>query len=89
MQAVLAFGIALPSAPAGLRVFEGTIVAALAVLQVENEIALSFAIVMHIVQLLTIGLLGIISLLMQGSSLRDLLDRVIERLRVKRSANEE
>lgn len=89
MQAVLAFGIALPSAPAGLGVFEGTIVAALAVLQVENEIALSFAIVMHIVQLLTIGLLGIISLLMQGNSLRDLLDRVVERLRVKRSANEE
>ncbi|NMB61041.1 MAG: flippase-like domain-containing protein [Chloroflexi bacterium] len=85
IQSILAFGIALPSAPAGLGVFEGTLVAALAVFHIENEVALSYAIVMHVVQLLTIGVLGLVSLTIQGNSLRALVVKVLDRLRVRRS----
>ncbi len=87
VQSVLAFGIALPSAPAGLGVYEGTLVAALTVFSVEKETALSFAVIMHAVQLVTIAVLGIISLTIQGNSLSLLLNKVIDRLRKRRSEN--
>ena len=89
IQSVLAFGIALPSAPAGLGVYEGTLVAALAVFQIDNEVALSFAIIMHVIQLITIAILGIGSLVNQGNSLRTLVDSVLQRLRTRRSENDE
>ena len=88
IQSVLAFGIALPSAPAGLGVYEGTLVAALAVFDVQKEIALSYAIIMHVVQLLTIAVLGTISLTVQGNSLRSLVERVLERRRTRRSEDD-
>ena len=84
IQSVLAFGIALPSAPAGLGVYEGTLVAALTVFSVEKETALSFAIIMHAVQLVTIATLGIISLAIKGNSLGMLLNKVVDRLRKKK-----
>jgi hypothetical protein len=89
IQSILAFGIALPSAPAGLGVFEGTLVAALAVFQIENEVALSYAIVMHVVQLLAIAVLGLVSLSIQGNSLGALVEKVLDRLRMRRSENGE
>ncbi|NMC45336.1 MAG: flippase-like domain-containing protein [Chloroflexi bacterium] len=89
IQSILAFGIALPSAPAGLGVFEGTLVAALAVFRIDNEIALGYAIVMHVVQLLAIGVLGLVSLTIQGNSLRALVEKVLDRLRVRRSEDGE
>jgi len=89
IQSILAFGIALPSAPAGLGVFEGTLVAALVVFHIENEVALSYAIVMHVVQLLTIAVLGLVSLTIQGNSLGALVGKVLDRLRIRRSENGE
>jgi uncharacterized protein (TIRG00374 family) len=83
MQSILSFGIALPSAPAGLGVYEGTLVAALSVFSVEKETALSFAIIMHAVQLVTIAALGIISLAAQGNSLSTLIGKVFDRLKKK------
>lgn len=89
VQSVLAFGIALPSAPAGLGVYEGTLVAALSVFQIDREVSLSFAIIMHVIQLITIAVLGIGSLMNQGNSLRTLVDSVLQRLRTRRSENDE
>ncbi len=89
IQSVLALGIALPSAPAGLGVYEGTLVAALTVFQINNEVALSFAVIMHVVQLTTIAVLGISSLIIQGNSLSALVDSVLQRLRIRRSENDE
>ncbi len=84
IQSVLALGIALPSAPAGLGVYEGTLVAALTVLSVGKETALGFAIIMHVVQLVSIAVLGIYSLVKQGNSLTLLIEKVMERLRKKK-----
>jgi len=84
IQSVLALGIALPSAPAGLGVYEGTLVAAMTVLSVEKETALGFAIIMHVVQLISIAVLGIYSLVKQGNSLTSLIEKVMDRLRKKK-----
>ena len=84
IQSVLALGIALPSAPAGLGVYEGTLVAAMTVLSVEKETALGFAIIMHVVQLISISVLGIYSLMKQGNSLTLLIEKVMDRLRKKK-----
>lgn len=81
IQSVLSLGIALPSAPAGLGVYEGTLVAALAAFAIEKETALGFAIIMHAVQLVAIAVLGIYSLAKQGNSLGLLLNKVTNRLR--------
>ncbi len=63
--------------------------AALAVFRIDNEIALGYAIVMHVVQLLAIGVLGLVSLTIQGNSLRALVEKVLDRLRVRRSEDGE
>lgn len=84
IQSVLALGIALPSAPAGLGVYEGTLVAAMTVLSVEKGTALGFAIIMHVVQLISIAFLGIYSLVKQGNSLTLLIEKVMDRLKKKK-----
>jgi len=87
VQSILSFGIALPSAPAGLGVYEGTLVAALSVFSIDNELSLSFAIIMHAIQLVTIGVLGLVSLALTGSSLSALVNKVATQLK-KRSKND-
>jgi len=54
---VSALGMSLPSTPASIGVYEATIVFVLAYFGINNSEALSFAIVYHIVQIITIMLL--------------------------------
>jgi len=75
-QAVLALGIALPSAPAGLGVFEGALVGALAVLGMEQSKSLGMALVLHFIQIITTFILGGYGLINQGWTLKRLLDQV-------------
>lgn len=65
----LAMGIALPSAPAALGVYEGAIVGALALLGVSSSIGLAFAITLHAMQFIITAILGLIGLLQDGRSL--------------------
>jgi uncharacterized protein (TIRG00374 family) len=75
-QSVLALGIALPSAPAGLGVYEGTLVASLAVFGFDQNSSLSIALSVHFIQILITMILGISALLIQGQSISSLLDRI-------------
>jgi len=69
IDSVLAMGIAIPSAPAALGVFEASMVAALSLLGVDASIGLAYAVVMHIMQFTVTGILGMIGLMKEGRSL--------------------
>ena len=72
VTALLALGIALPSVPASVGLWEASAVAALAVLGVNKEIALAFAIVIHLIVFVKMAILGMIGLHLEGESLNDL-----------------
>jgi len=75
-QSVLALGIALPSAPAGLGVYEGTMVAALAVFGFDQSGALSIALVLHFVQILITSIFGIYGLAAEDQTIGMLLEKM-------------
>jgi uncharacterized protein (TIRG00374 family) len=75
-QGMLALGIALPSAPAGLGVYEGTMVVALAVFGFNESSVLSMALVLHFSQILITAIIGIYGLIIQGQSISGLLNRI-------------
>lgn len=68
-DAVLALGIAIPSAPAALGTFEAAIVGALTILGINETLGLAYAITLHFIQFVVTGVLGMIGLLRQGRSL--------------------
>lgn len=69
VDAVLAMGIAIPSAPAALGVFEAALVGALSILGINSSIGIAFAVVMHFLQFVITGLLGLFGLAKEGKSL--------------------
>ena len=75
-EGVLALGIALPSAPAGLGVFEGTMIAALSVFNISLETSLGLAVVVHLLQISMTSLIGFIAILRQGESIPAVLQRI-------------
>lgn len=74
-----AFGAALPSAPAGLGVFEGVVVASFALLGVGTEIALTYAVVSHAMFFVFANLIGLIGLKLRGVALITFAQRVFKR----------
>jgi len=74
-----AFGAALPSAPAGLGVFEGVMVAAFALLGVVSETAFTHAIVIHLLAFIYTNILGLIGLQRRGVAAIALFHRVFNR----------
>lgn len=66
---VLALGVAIPSAPAALGVFEAAIVGAMAVLGIDNATALAVGICLHFLQFVITGIFGFIGLIIQRRSL--------------------
>ncbi len=75
VDSVLAMGIALPSVPSGIGIFEGSIMGALAILGVTTG-ALGYALLMHIFQFILTGILGLWGLLLQGRSLSNLFSEI-------------
>lgn len=75
---ILALGIALPSAPAGLGIYESSIVAGLKLFNIDESIALAFALIMHISQFILIGILGIYALSRDGFSLKNLFSQLVQ-----------
>jgi len=75
-EGVLALGIALPSAPAGLGVFEGTMIAALSVFDISVEKSLGIAVVIHLVQIIMTTTIGLIAVMKQGESITDILKKI-------------
>lgn len=68
-DAMLAAGIAVPSAPGAIGVFEGTIVFALSLLGVQESLSLAYGLTLHALQIVITGILGLIGLARQGRSL--------------------
>jgi len=75
-EGVLALGIALPSAPAGIGVFEGTMVAALSVFNLNREESLGIAVVIHLVQIIITTIIGFIGVMKQGESISDIFKKI-------------
>lgn len=78
-DAVLALGIAIPSAPASIGTFEAAILGALSILGIDQTSALAYGITVHFIQIALTGALGMIGLVRQGGSVtgifRELQDR--------------
>jgi uncharacterized protein (TIRG00374 family) len=72
VTSLLALGIALPSVPASVGIWEASAVAALAVLGVNRETALAFAIVFHLIVFVKMSILGIIGLHLEEESFSDI-----------------
>jgi glycosyltransferase 2 family protein len=69
---VISAGIALPSAPAAIGVFEAAAVGSLALLGVPAGEALAFAIVAHVLHVAVTSVIGIYALLRDGETLTGL-----------------
>jgi len=74
---ILALGVALPSAPAGLGIFESSIVAALNIFKINQDIALAYALLMHIAQFTVTAGIGFFALMNDGYSLRGLFSNLL------------
>lgn len=72
VQGVLAFGVALPSTPGYVGVFEAVIVAVLSVFGVDKDLAFAYAVTYHVATFLPITLLGAGSVFSTPIALRDL-----------------
>ena len=76
---ILALGVAIPSAPAALGVYEATMVASVVVLGGEESSALAVALIMHALQFISCGIFGIWGLVREGQSLSSIYSRLQNR----------
>ena len=68
VDSFLALGAAVPSAPAGLGVYEASLVGALSFFGISVSVSLSYALAMHLLQFLVTGVFGLIGLIKEGRS---------------------
>ena len=74
--AVVALGVALPSAPAYIGVLEAAWVAALSLVGVEPSTALAFAVSSHLINITITGVFGVYALVREGESLVRLYSKI-------------
>lgn len=74
---ILALGLAVPSVPAGIGVWEASIVFALGLSGIAPESALAFAVVMHATIFCKMALLGIVGLSREENSLGQLVNSAV------------
>jgi len=67
--AFMAIGVAAPSSPGAMGVFELSVVAALSFFGVDPAVSGAYALTMHAAHYLTTGILGTIGLIKDGLSL--------------------
>jgi len=79
VDSFLALGAAVPSAPAGLGVYEAALVGALSFFGIEMSVGLSYALAMHLLQFVVTGVFGLIGLINQRQSFSELLDELQRR----------
>lgn len=75
-DAVVALGVAVPSAPGGLGVWEASIVGSLSILGVSTSSALAYALLMHLLNFLVVGVFGFYGLSREGQSLTALFSKI-------------
>jgi len=79
VMSAAALGAAIPSAPAGLGVFEGFTVGALSLLGVDPGKGLAFAVLAHLVSFTFSNIMGIIGLIREGESISSLYQRLFSK----------
>jgi glycosyltransferase 2 family protein len=72
MDGITALGMAVPSAPGGLGIFEAAVVGALSILGISASAALAFALLMRLLQIVNIAIFGLIGLLQDGKMLSEI-----------------
>jgi len=88
-EGVVALGIALPSAPANLGVYEGTIVFALSVFGISSETALGGAILLHIIQIAITIVFGVVGLFIHDFKLGQIIEKIQSKIVKKKITNQE
>lgn len=81
--AAASMGVAVPSSPAYIGVFEAAILLALAPFGVEASVALAYALVAHVLYFVITAVLGIIGFLQQGQSLGSIYSQLLNRSAAK------
>ncbi len=71
-----AFAGAIPSAPSGLGVYEGAVVAAFAVFNADRGVALALAVIHHIGHIVYSGVVGLYAFAQEKISLLDMYERL-------------
>jgi uncharacterized protein (TIRG00374 family) len=74
---VISLGIALPSAPAGLGIYEVAMVGAFSLLGVPTSQALALALVAHFIHITITGLIGAYAIFRDGENIAGLYQRLI------------
>ena len=77
--AVASVGVAIPSSPAYIGVFEAVMVGAMSLFNVDPAISLSYAVVAHILYFVITGIIGIIGFWQQGESLGSIYNQLLSR----------
>lgn len=72
IQGVLAFGVAVPSTPGYVGVFEAVIVGVLSIFGIDKDLAFAYAVTYHVATFFPIVVLGAVSVLRTPISLGDL-----------------
>lgn len=73
---ILALGVALPAVPSAVGVYEGSIVAALAVLGVDSSVALAYGVLAHFMHFCINNVLGLAGLARDGYSIRTIFNKI-------------
>jgi uncharacterized membrane protein YbhN (UPF0104 family) len=84
---VAGLGVAAPSSPGSIGVLEGSIVAALAVFNLDSSTALAFAFMLHMVQYALTCLLGAYGLAREGETLTGLYRQLLKQKPVEINSN--
>jgi glycosyltransferase 2 family protein len=72
VNCALALGLALPSAPSGVGIYEGVAVAALGVFGIPLDVALAYGVVSHLFGIAVYAVFGVIGLDREGESFQHL-----------------
>ncbi|UCF28877.1 MAG: flippase-like domain-containing protein [Chloroflexota bacterium] len=73
---VISLGIAIPSAPAGLGVFEVAMVGAFSFLGISSSVALAIALVFHFIHIALTGFFGLYGIFRDGESITGLFQQL-------------
>lgn len=77
--AVASVGVAIPSSPAYVGVFESVMVGAMSLFGVDPAVSLAYAVVAHILYFVLTGIIGIIGFWQQGESLGTVYNQLLRR----------
>ncbi len=79
IAAVLALGVAIPSAPAALGVFEAAFTGAVVIIGGSASTGFAYALVLHLIQFVMVGILGIWGIYRDGTSLSAFIGEVMKK----------